>query len=186
MTFQDLIEKLKRHPAPAICGCVVLVCFLNFYFRMDQISALQTRQEEIARQAEQVDNNLMTGSNLEEQLVAMRAKVEQLEARLVRPSELANNLKYFYRLESETGVTLSDLRQNPPPPPAKGAARPLFAGVAYNVVLAGSFNQVIAYFNDLENGERFYRLTNFNLQRGREANQASLTLALNLELLGTP
>jgi len=83
-------------------------------------------------------------------------------------------------------VSLADLRQNPPAPPAKGAVKPIFADVGYNLVLSGSFAQAVAYFSELENGTRLYHLRNFNLQRGHEANQSSVTLSLNFELLGWP
>jgi hypothetical protein len=159
---------------------------MNFYLRMDLISDLEISQDEASRQANQVDMNIVAGSTLADHVAQIRAKAAELDARVIDPTELANNLKYFYSLESETGVSLADLRQNPPAPAAKGAVKPMFRGVGYNVVLSGTFAQAVAYLSELENGSRLYSLKNFNLQRGHEANQAAVTLSLNLELLGLP
>lgn len=186
MKLQDLIEKFKRFPVPSICGGIILVCFLAFYLRMELISDLEIRQDEASRQANQVDTNIVAGASLEDHVAQMRAKVGELNERVVRPLELATNHKYFYSIESETGVRLADLRQNPPAPPAKGTVKPTFIGVGYNVVLSGTFAQAVAYLSELENGPRLYHLKSFDLQRGREANQPTVTLALNLELLGLP
>lgn len=186
MTAQDLIEKVKRYPVPAVCGAIVLVCFIAFYLRMNLLTDLEITQDDITRQADLVETNRVSGANLEEHLVQMRAQAAELESRIIRHSELANNLEYFYRLESETGVSLADLRQNPPAPPARGAPKTAFTGIGYSVVLSGSFAQAVAYVSELENGRCLYRLESFNLQRVKEGNQDTLSLALNLELLGWP
>lgn len=184
MNLNDLIEKLKRYPVPVVSGAMLIGCFLAFYFRMDMISALELRQEEANSQANQVADNAVAGTSLDDHVESMRVLSAELDRRVVRQSELAVNLKYFYGFEAETGVSLSDLRQNVAA--AKGPGQTVYSGVGYNLILSGSFDQIIAYFDELENGERFYRLNNFNLQRGREAGQSSIMLALNLELLGLP
>src|SRR5690606_2279193 len=92
----------------------VLVCFLAYYFRMELITDLETRQGEVLDQRDQVDLNLVAGSTLEENAAVMRARMAELDHRVVQPSELAENMNYFYQLESNTGVALVDLKQNAP------------------------------------------------------------------------
>ena len=110
---------------------------------------------------------------------------EKLDERIVQPAELAKNLNYFYGLEAATGVSLSDLRQGATSP-IKGVENSPYVGVGYYVLLSGAFEQVVGYFDELENGGRVYQLNNFNLQQGRDAKQELVTLALNLRLLGAP
>ena len=50
--------------------------------------------------------------------------------------------------------------------------------------MSGEYSQIVAAFDELENGTRFYRMRSFTLDRGREADRAVVLLALNLELLG--
>ncbi|MGH8021356.1 MAG: hypothetical protein ACREIA_24370 [Opitutaceae bacterium] len=183
MTTEDLVERIKRYPLQIACGAVVLVCALLYYFRMGVVSEVETNLDEALRKSNRVEDNIAAGASLQDHLSAMNTFVSELGPRLVQPADLADNLKYFYKLESETGVTLGDLRQSAPG--AKGKDE-LFVGVGYDVMLSGTFIQVVSFINELEHGERFFRLRNFNLQRGREVGQPSLMLSMNIELLGSP
>jgi hypothetical protein len=182
MTGDDLMEKFRRYPVPAISGAIVLLCFLAYYFRSDLISDLDARQNDVLDQRNQVDLNLVAGGNLAEHMAEMRAHFAALEERVVQPYDLANNMNYFYQLESNTGVGLGELKQNASSD--KPAPKNALGGVGYAVTMSGSFAQVVAAFNELENGARFYHLRNFNLERGREVNGSVVQLSLNLELLG--
>lgn len=182
MTTADLIEKFRRFPIPSIAAAVVLACFLANYFRVDLLSDLEAELNDVRDQREQIDMNLVVGSTLEEHAVEMRARVAELDARVVQPAELAQNMNYFYQLESATGVGLSDLKQNVLA--EKPVPKNQLGGISYTISLSGQFPQVIGYFNELERGSRFFRLKNFNLQRGRETTQASVSVTLDFELLG--
>ncbi len=183
MTTEDLVERIKRHPLQIACGAIVLACALLYYFRMDVISNIETSLDDATRKSNRVEDNIAAGASLDDHLSTMNAFVSQLGPRLVHPADLADNLKYFYKLESETGVTLGDLRQSAPGAKGKDS---LFVGVGYDVMLSGTFPQVVSFINELEHGERFFRLRNFNLQRGRDVGRPTLMLSMNIELLGAP
>lgn len=185
MTTEDLIEKLKRYPIPSLCGLVVLAALLNFYFRMDMLSELELEREKATLQARQVEDNIVAGNNLEDHVVQMRSVLENLEERVVNFDELATNLRYFYELESATGVALSDLRQGQAESGLPGE-RTQLVGIDFTVMLSGSFAQIVAYLDELENGRQIYRLKSFNVQKGRDASISTLNLSLNLQLLGWP
>ncbi|BET66382.1 hypothetical protein ASA1KI_13000 [Opitutales bacterium ASA1] len=184
MTTEDLLEKVKRYPVQFVCAAIVLACSLTFYFRMDLISEREAAFEDASSKAGRVDSNLSAGASLPDHLESMKTFVARLDTRLVRPAELAENLKYFYRIESETGVSIGDLRQSAPA--GKRPEGEVFAPVVYDVMLSGGFAQVVGFLSEIENGERFARVKSFNMQRGRDLGQPSVALALNLELLGTP
>lgn len=192
MTLQDLVEKLRRFPVPTSCGAIVLVCFFAFYLRMDLITELQIDNDDVQRQMQQFERNLAHGRTLEKHIAEMDTKVAELDARVIKPAELANNLKYFYEIEASTHVAIADLRQSVPAP-AKGAARTILAGVDYSVLVTGRFDQVLSYLNELEHGRHFFRLESFNLQRGSDQSRpadgkgpGSVTMSLNLQLLSWP
>lgn len=192
MTAQDLIEKLKRYPIPTTCGGIILVCFFAFYLRMNLLTDLEIENGEVQRQAQQVEQNINNGKLLAEHIEQMKAKTGDLDARLIKHSELATNLKYFYEIEATTHVSINDLRQVPPAA-VRGAPKTILTGVNYALLITGRFHQVISYVNELEHGRHFYRLENFSLQRGREdsagrapGTAGPVTMSLNLELLGLP
>ena len=177
------MEKFRRYPIPAISGAIVVLCLLAYYFRIDLISDLDARQSEVLDQRNQVDLNLVAGGNLAEHMAEMRDRFAALQERVVQPSELATNLNYFYQVESATGVGLGDLKQNAPSD--RPAPKSELSGIGYSLTMSGQFKQIVAAFNELENGTRLYRLRNFNLERSREASSgAALQLSLNLDLLG--
>jgi Tfp pilus assembly protein PilO len=182
MTGQDLMEKFRRYPIPTISVVIVLLCLVAYYFRIDLISDLDARQSEVLDQRNQVDLNLVAGGNLAEHMNEMRTRFAALEERVVQPYDLASNMNYFYQLESNSGVGLGELKQNASSD--KPVPKNKLGGVGYTVSMTGSFAQIVGAFNELENGQRFYRLRHFNLERGREVNGSVIQLSLNLELLG--
>lgn len=191
MTLRDLIERLRRFPVPTSCGAVLLVCFFAYYLRMDLITDLEIENDEIQRQAQQVDQNLAHGRTLEKHIAEIEQKVAEFDARVIKSAELANNLKYFYEIEAATHVGIADLRQNVSGP-VRGAPKTVTTGIDYSVLVTGRFDQVVSYLNELEHGRHFYRLESFNLQRGRQepgataAGPGPVTMSLNLQLLGWP
>lgn len=190
MTLQDLIEKLRRFPVPTTCGVIVFVCFFAFYLRMNLLTELEIENDDVQRQLQQVEQNVTHGKTLSEHITQMKEKVDELESRVIKPAELANNLKYFYELEATTHVAIGDLRQTVAAP-VKGAPKTILTGIDYSVLITGQFHQVVSYLNELEHGRFFYRLESINLQRGRAEGTAAsvmtpVSVSLNLELLGWP
>jgi len=191
MTLQDLIEKLRRFPVPTACGAIVLVCFFAFYLRMNLLTDLEIENDTVQRQLQQVEQNITHGKTLGEHIEQMKAKVAELDSRVIKPAELANNLKYFYEIEATTRVSIGDLRQSVAAP-VKGAPKTILSAVDYSVLITGQFHEVVSYLNELEHGRYFYRLESINLQRGRSDGTGTkskadpVTMSLNLKLLGWP
>lgn len=192
MTLQDLVEKLRRFPVPTSCAAIVIVCFFAFYLRMSLITDLEIENDDVQRQAQQFDQNQTHGRTLEKHIADMEAKVAEFNTRVIKPAELANNLKYFYEIEASTRVSIADLRQSVTAP-GKSAAKTVVLGIDYSVLVTGRFDQALSYLNELEHGRHFFRLESFNMQRGRQeaptegpAGPGAVTMSLNLQLLGWP
>lgn len=189
MTTQDLTEKIQRYPVPTSCAVIVIVCFFAFYLRMNLLTDLEIENDDVQRQMQQVEQNITHGKTLANDIAQMKAKTAELDARIIRPAELATNLKYFYEIEANTHVTIVDLRQSIPAP-AKGAAKTILGAVDYSVLVNGRFDQAISYLNELEHGRHIFRIDSLNLQRGssdRAAPSATpLSMSLNLQLLAWP
>lgn len=190
MTGQDLMEKIRRYPVPSICAGIVLVCFLAYYLRMDLLTDLEIENGDVQRQLQQVEQNISHGRTLAADIAEMGRHREELDSRLIKSAELANNLKYFYELEATTHVAIADLRQGAITP-VKAGSKPLVVPVGYSMLMSGNFHQLVSYINELEHGRYFYRLQSVAIQRversgGEPGAVAPLSMALNLELLGWP
>jgi hypothetical protein len=101
--------------------------------------------------------------------------------RALKSDALAQNLQYFYRLESEAGVKYSDLRPSGKPV-IKGKVVPTYIPLNYAVTVTGEFSHVIKFLRQLEQGEYFCRITSATASgTGQNA-----TINLNLDILGVP
>jgi hypothetical protein len=183
MKAQDIVDFVKRHTTPCVSLAIIVVTLIVAYFRMDVNTELEGKYQTVSAEGATVMNNIVNGSGLQEHVRTIRAQSSELESRMVRPAELAKNLQYFYRLESETGGKLGELRQVPLAniPSSKGSFQP----VDYSLVVTADFPVLIDYLQRLEVGVYYYRMKNFSLQHSRESTRRMLVMAMNIELLGT-
>jgi len=193
---EQLFAFVRKNPVGV--GCAILCAALGvfYYFRLDALPAaeqlLQSRTEEASRFA----LNIRNASQLKEQSDLVFEAAALIDKRIVRASELATNLSYFYKLENETGVKLGDdLKQNVIPPPARGAPPTLYVGVPYSLSVKGDFLRLLAFLRKLEHDTYFCRINaaaissppqGLSGNQGDDMGEEQLTLSLSLELLGTP
>ena len=78
--------------------------------------------------------------------------------RMIQVGQLADNLQYFYRLESETGIKILDLRQNAWNQPPKGAPKTFFTPVGFQVNVQGEYPKLLDLLRRLETGEHYCRI----------------------------
>ncbi len=186
MNGNDIILLLKKNPVGVTCGIVALLCGVTLYLGAEAIDDSRLKVEASTKQSQLMINNVRNaaGLSLAKQTEAMQRAVKQLDGRLVKASQLATNLQYFYRLESETGVKLTDLRPNQAPRGSSG----FYIGVPYTVTLQGTFKQVMEFLQRIESGKHFskYSAISFNKAAGVEVASSVLSVTINIELLGTP
>lgn len=185
MTGADLIALIRRNPVSFGAGFLAVVLALATYFRMDEIPAAAALLEQKTAEGTRLDANVRYGAQLTEQLAALTAAGREMQSHLVRGSELAGNLQYFYRLESETGAKLIELRQNAVVAAPKGS-KSTYVGVSFSLSLQGDYPVILEFLRRLENGAHYCRVTSANLAPIGPDRATPLKLALGLELLGQP
>jgi hypothetical protein len=185
MSTQELLATIKKNPTSFACGALSVLIIAGIYFRSDQLPQAQELLSQKTAQGEKITMNIKYAAQLKEQTDAVIAANKEIEGRVVRASQLGANTGYFYKLESETGVKMIDLRQTTPSTvakPAKGSYLP----VAFAVTVQGELNQLLEWLRQLENGAHYARVMNATLSGNSQIRNNPLTLALTLELLGTP
>jgi hypothetical protein len=174
---------LKTHALLVVCIAIAFGSIGGVYWVNGEIetakSVLQQKSDEGSRLAANVGNSLQ----LAEQLQQLNSAVAKVQTRYVRPNELATNLQYFYRLETESSVELIDLRQTTSGDSvkAKGSSR----GVAFSISVKGDYNELLSWLRRLENGKHFCRIMSASTGVGADRG-APLILSVALELLGEP
>lgn len=188
MTGADLVALAKKQPIGVTCGAIALLCGVALYFRSDAIDDTKAKAEEIAKQSQAMLANVRNsaGGVLAQQTASIEQAAKQLEGRLVKANQLATNLQYFYRLESDTGVKLTDVRQNQV---GRGATSGAYIGVPYSVTFQGTHKQVLEFLQRTESGKHFSKFSSLSLNKAATNDAAGpgmISVNMNIELLGTP
>lgn len=190
MTGADITALARKHPVGVTCLLLALASGVALYLRADAISLSQTEYEAKSSEAAKMISNVKNAPGLAEQVTEMQELGKELDARLVKASQLAVNLQYFYKLEADHGVKFLDVRQTTPARPARGPApKTIFTPVPFTLSVEGTYEQLVKFLGDLQNGRHLCRINSAVFNKPNSAtNSAStpLTLALNLELLGQP
>lgn len=192
MTGADLLALIKKQPLAFICGLIIIGCGAALFFPREAVTTAQATYEEKEKEFRKIDNNVRASAGLAEAAAEMEAAGKQFDARLVRAPQLANNLQFFYRLESDTGVKLLDARQMPVPPPRPGERRGAYVPVPFQVAIQGTFADTHAFLRRLENGPHFVRfaqMTTAKYSTGGDSTFSTggaLSITLTVEMLGTP
>ena len=188
MTGADLLSIIRKHPLGFGSLLVSILCGLVLYFRSSNLDAAAALSDQKSAEAGSINQNLTNSANLKEQAEALLSITKDMDARIVRASQLADNLQYFYQLESATGVKILDVRQGMLATNVKGP-KAIYSGVPFVVSVQGDFGQVMSFVRRLENGRHFCRFSSVNVAPsggGAAADTGLLTVSTNIELLGLP
>ena len=182
---EDAIALVRKNPIVAGCLAAAVLLGAGIYLRGSAVPERQAELDQKAIEGRRIARNVRNAAQLPQQLAALTQAMSEIEPRLVRADELANNLQYFYKLEADTGVTLTDLRQLAPPPRGKGKP-PAFSTVGFSVSLHGEYLALLDFLRRLENGVHYSRVTLASASVINPDRTGPLSLQLTVELLGQP
>lgn len=184
----ELQTLVKKHPVTAVAVLVSIACGVLLYVRSSGIAERSDLATRKAEEAEKMQTNISNSSGLQEQTEKAQEATKEIEARLVRASQLAINLQYFYKLESDSGVKILDVRQSPVPAPRAGAPATTYVGIPYTVSVQGTFAQTLSFLKRIETGRHFCRFQTVTYTKAGTVGRAAdlMNLSVNLELLGQP
>lgn len=185
MTNQEFIALSKKNPICLGCALATIGLVVALYFRDGEIPEAEAALTQKSAQSERLGLNIQHAAQLKEQSDALVAANKEIDARVVRPSQLGINTQYFYKIESDTGVKLMDLRQNTPPAGAK-AGKGSFIPVSFNVTVQGTLPQILDFLRQVENGAHYSRVLTASFNGNPATRSAPLMLSLGLEFLGVP
>lgn len=194
MTTKDLTALAKKYPFSAICGGLSLLLAAAFFYRQSALPEAESMLAQKTTESRRLKSNITNSAQLKEHLAALESANAKVAQRLVRAGDLAGNQQYFYKIEAETGVKLTDLRPggNPASAAAKGpVAKTLYTSVPYSCAVQGTYTQLLDFLSKLEAGEHFQRILSANVSLGGgSADDAAgsadpvLTLVIAVEFLG--
>jgi Tfp pilus assembly protein PilO len=193
MTAIKLPNFIKKQPVAVVCALLCVGLAVAIYYGKEALSDANDILAQKKAEGEHLSENVTNASKLDEQFEAMTQATQAIEARLVHTdqSKLATNKQYFYKIEEETQTELAGLSQSGVTASNKNAGKTNYAGVAYSISVEGTYPQLLDFLRRVENGEHFSRVRSLTLSsagggESTSGNPGSLSLSLNLELLGLP
>lgn len=175
----QLLTSVRRFPFIGASVLVAILALAANLWILDKAQAYDRELEDLNRQGDTLLEIISNRSLLERELDLVKLAVNRTEDNLVVPDNLAENLWYFYSIESRTQTRLTDLRQLDPAPQS-GAKYQL---IPYELRVSGTFRPVTEFLRQLETGPRLLHLSEFSLKR-QPGSVKNLTLELEFELLG--
>jgi hypothetical protein len=183
MTNDEFMLFLKKNLISVSCVIASILIGVVLYLRSDALPDAEKILAEKAQQGELLAANIEDSAQLKEQHAAMVASNAIIDDRMIRVGQLAENLQYFYRLESETGTKLTDPRQNAWSPPAKNAVKTNYTIVNFNLTAQGDYGQVLDLLRKLEDGEHYCRVNTLNMRPVSTTRGGPITIQLSFDLL---
>jgi hypothetical protein len=186
MTNEELFAFLRKNVISVACVAISIGIGFALYYRNDNLPEAEKVLQERAKQGELLQANIEDSAQLKEQHAAIVSSNDDISNRMIRVGQLAENMQYFYRLESDTGTKLVDPRQLSWNPPAKNAPKTFFTPVGFAFTAQGDYSQVLDLLRRLENGEHYCRVISCTLHPSTtESRGGPMLISLSLELLGT-
>jgi Tfp pilus assembly protein PilO len=174
---KTLTTGVKKYPILVVCVALSILFAGVLYARSGMGAEQQAELDRLVSEGKVYRTNLSNAAQLQEQLDFLIKANQAVKARALNPDGLAENLQYFYRLESEVGIKYRDLRPGPKVAAAKDAT---YVPISYTVNIEGSYAQVITFLKHLEQGAYFCRITSGSASGTGDSASANI----NLDLLG--
>jgi len=180
---RTLVTGVKKYPILVVSGIVSVLLLTILYVRSDLSDIQQAELDRLTAEGNRYRANIANSAQLKEQLDFLVQANNAVKERAFKAESMALNLQYFYRLESETGVKYLDLRPGTRNEPGKAPkSTGTYIPLSYVVNVQGDFAQVITFLKRLDQGVYFCQINSAQAT----SNGSSVTLNLNLDLLGMP
>ena len=101
---------IKKQPWTAICSGWCLPLLAGYFFRQGSVPEAEALLAQKTTESRRLKGNVTNSISLKDHVAALEEANRKVEQRLVQATDLAKNQQYFYKIEAETGVKLTDLR----------------------------------------------------------------------------
>ena len=183
MSNEEVLAFLKKNVISVACVVISIGLGFGIYYRTDLLPDAEKVLADRTQQGELLAANIEDSAQLKDQHSAISALNDEISARTIREAQRAENLQYFYRLESDTNTKLTALRQVPVPPPLKNAPKTNFIAVPFSLTAQGDYPQLMDLLRKLEIGEHYCRVITCSLRPLSDMRGGQLQLSLSIELL---
>lgn len=167
-----IIEKIKQYPVAVVSGTILLLFTVVFIIRGGVISELTVQESDLNARLRIIEENIKNAKNLKEDTEAATAMVDQIEKLLFNRYERAININFFYGIEDDAGVVISNIAQLPDPDSIYTDKGPRklehYSTTVYNISVNGTFSNILRFLYELDRVDPIIRVADFNVSREKE------------------
>ncbi|MDQ8183396.1 hypothetical protein [Pelagicoccus sp. SDUM812005] len=193
MSFLSILSYLRKNYVIAICSAVVVVCLGVYFVRNDQITRLAADADDLSVRHSRILKNLKFASDIEADLEEIKRMDAEVNARLFAPEDLATNQRYFYQVESATGVEMSNIQQVIKPLPdakrdkkaRKKAEMSPYQEIIYDMSVTGTYLEVLSFVRAIEGGSAFAVVESVSITGAKNTvGEPEVEMRLSVSVLG--
>lgn len=180
-SLQRFFSWVKRSLFVFICIVLFVGLSVANYFIWKRQQEINSQHEEVRRNGESMFSALSSHTRLVGELAMVDDALKQIDDNLIVETDLAENLGYFYQIETLSRVRLTQLNQLSSQP----ADDSPYKSIPFSMRATGTYPQLVSFVRELESGPRQLRIKSFDFSRA-ESKGNPLSLSLTVELLGKP
>lgn len=179
MNGAQLLALIRRYPLVVVCSLLTVGLGITSYYLWQQRQELATGHDTVRRNGEDVLLSLSSLPRVSSELASVKEATEFIDANLIKEGDLAENLGYFYQLETISKVKLVQVNQLSSQPSNDNP----FVAIPFSLRATGSYRQVMRFIRELETGPRLCRVQAYTFTGGSDDR---VQLDLSLDMLGRP
>ncbi len=179
--LQNFLTFARRAPFLVFCVVALVTFSLADYYLWQREVEINAQHEEVRRGGDKMFSALSSHGRISIELQSVNDALKRIDDNLIAETDLAENIGYFYQLETLSRVHLTQLNQLSSQPVEDSA----YKAIPFSMRATGSYAQLIGFLRELERGPRQSRIKTFDFTRA-DAKSNALTLGLTVELLGSP
>ena len=180
--FKQFLVFARRYPLVVFSFLLFALLSVANYFLWQQRQEISQEHDAKRHNGEAMLSALSGQSRINSDLVAVQEALKMIDRNLIQEGDLAENLGYFYQMETQCHVRLSQMNQLSSQPPPEGNP---YKAVPFSVRVTGTYPQVMSFVRQLETGPRLLRIRSFSFTRGADTKNNMLDLVVLIEILGS-
>ena len=193
--LQSFLTYTRRNPVMVVSIAIIIVMGGASYYLWHRQQILTGEHADIQRNGEDVLQSLTSHSRLTTEIATVKEALDYIDRNLINEGDLAENLGYFYQIETTSRLRFTQVNQLSSQPEPPGS---YYKTVPFTLQASGTYRQIMRLLHELETGPRLLRIRTYALsQRGGVALKTEagapaaemsdlVNLEANVELLARP
>ena len=181
--LQQFLDFTRHNPVIVASVAVILVFGSASYFLWHRQHELLASHDEVRRSGEDMLQSLTGHARVATEIATVTSALNFIDRNLINEGDLAENLGYFYSIESAARIRFSQLNQLSSQPQPDGSQ---FKPVPFSLRATGTYRQIIRLLHEMETGPRLLRIRTYTISQAEGSADDSVSLELNVELLARP